>query len=71
MKFKLIADVEFYRTVCGGLNEFVQTEFFNATSKTNLMKQIRVTKKKIASECRYNLDGDHIYYKISYIHELV
>ena len=70
MKFKLIADVEFYRTVCGGLNEFVQTEFFNATSKTDLMKQIRETKKKIASECRYNLNGDHIYYKINYLHSL-
>ena len=70
MKIKLIADVDFYRVVGGGLNEFVQTELFDATSKTDLMKQIRMTKKKIASESKYNINGDRIYYKINYLHSL-
>ena len=57
-------EVDFYRHVGGGLREFVKTVFVKGTSKTDIMKQVRQIKKEIASECKYNLNGDTITYNI-------
>ena len=61
------AEVDFYRHVGGGLTEFVETCYFETTSETQLLKQVREIKKQISKKCKYNLNGDKITYKIIYI----
>ena len=60
------AEVDFYRVVGGGLNEYVETDYFETTSQTSLMKQVREVKKQISKKCKYNINGDKITYKIVY-----
>lgn len=68
-KTTIYASVLFYRVVGGGLNELVEDCSFEATSKTDLLKQIRVVKKGISKKCKYCITGDKIYYKINYLNE--
>ena len=58
-------EVDFYRVVGGGLNEFVKTVDVEAKSETELMKKIRAIKKEIASQRKYNLNGDTIWFRIN------
>ena len=62
---KFEVEVDFYRHVSGGLRELVKTVQLEGTSKTDIIKQVRQIKKEIASECKYNLNGDTITYNLS------
>ena len=61
------AEIEYRRSVCGGLTELVDDETVELTSKTAILKHAREIKKMIASECKYNINGDHIFFKINYL----
>ncbi len=67
MKQTINASICVYRSVGGGLNELVKTERLTATSKTDLMKQIRTIKREVASLCKYNLKRDTVYCKLEYV----
>lgn len=60
------AEVDYYRVVGGGLNEFLDTEYHEVETKTELMKIIREHKKNFSKLCRYCITGDKIYTKIVY-----
>lgn len=62
-EFKMEFEVDFYRSVCGGLNELVATRYIQANSESGALKVIRQLKKSIASECKYRTTGDVITYK--------
>ena len=65
----IYANVCFYRVVGMGLNELARSERLEATSQSDLMKQIQAIKKEVASMCKYNLKRDRVYHKISYVDE--
>ncbi len=57
-------EIQYFRSVCGGLNEHVLYEEKEFKNKTQMLKHARATKKKIASECKYNIKRDHVSYII-------
>ena len=61
------AEVDYYRHVGGGLREYVRTETVEAKSRTEFIRKIRVIKKDIASQRKYNLIADTITYRINYL----
>ena len=61
------AEIEYRRYVGGGLSELVDDETVEMNSKTAIIKHARQIKKEIASECKYNINGDYIVFKINYL----
>lgn len=57
------AEVLYYRRVMD-LSELALCEVKEFGSKSQMMKHIRATKKRIAEECKYRFPRDNVYYLI-------
>lgn len=62
-------EIQYIRSVGGGLNEHVLYEELEFKNKTQTMKHVRETKKKIASERHYRFPQDVVNYIIKEIKE--
>lgn len=62
-------EIQYIRSVGGCLNEHVLYEELEFKNKTQMMKHVRETKKKIAGECHYRFPQDVVNYIIKEIKE--
>ena len=56
------AKIKYVRSLRGGLCELAKYEELEFESKTQMMKHVRETKKKIAEECHYRWPRDVVNY---------
>ena len=61
------AEIEYRRSVCGGLTELLDVETVELNSKTQVLKLARQHKKNFAKLCYYRTTGDIVNYKITYL----
>jgi len=62
LKYKMEFEVDYYRSIFGGLCEHIKNVYVVANSKTEALRIIRAYKKELAKECVYRTTGDVITY---------